>query len=54
MFPAVNVSARQRILENSIGAYPLETLAYQKVLGLAIGYPLLLVLATFVDYFTRI
>ena len=50
-FVAVNVSARQAILENSIGAYPEETFAYQKILALVIGYPLLLILATFVQFY---
>ena len=51
LFVAVNVSARQAILENSIGAYPEETFVYQKILALVIGYPLLLILATFVQFY---
>ena len=47
---AVNVSVRQGILEDSIGAYPEETTAYKKVLGLTIGYPLFLMVATFSQY----
>ena len=44
------MSVRQGILENSIGAYPEETAAYRKVLGLSIGYPLFLITATFFQY----
>ena len=51
IFAAVNVSARQSILENTIGAYPEETFAYQKILVLVIGYPLLLILATFAQFY---
>ena len=51
VFAAVNVSARQSILENTIGAYPEETFAYQKILVMITGYPLLLILATFAQFY---
>ena len=51
VFAAVNVSARQSILVNSIGAYPEETFAYQKILVMITGYPLLLILATFAQFY---
>ena len=51
LFVAVNVSSRQAILENSIGAYPEETFAYQKILVLVIAYPLLLILGTFIQFY---
>ena len=51
VFAAVNVSARQSILESTIGAYPEETFAYQKILVMITGYPLLLILATFAQFY---
>ena len=51
VFAAVNVSARQSILEITIGAYPEETFAYQKILVMITGYPLLLILATFAQFY---
>ena len=51
VFAAVNVSARQSILESTIGAYPEETFAYQKILVMITGYPLLLILVTFAQFY---
>ena len=49
-FKAVNVSARQSILEKSIGAYPEETYAYIKILVLACVYPVVLIITTYLQY----
>ena len=38
-------------MENTIGAYPEETFAYQKILVMITGYPLLLILATFAQFY---
>ena len=47
---AVNVSARQSILVKSIGAFPEENFAYIQVMVLACAYPVVLVIATYLQY----
>ena len=44
------MSARQSILVKSIGAYPEETYAYILILALACVYPVVLIVATYLQY----
>ena len=46
----MNVHERQSLLEATIGPFEEETYAYQVIFGLAIGYPIVLVIFTFIQY----
>ena len=47
---AINVHSRQQLIEQSIGAFPEETEAYELTWKLAIGSPIALIIATFIQY----
>ena len=42
--------SRQNVLEKSIGAFPEETDAYELAWKLALGSPIALIIATFIQY----